>query len=274
MKKITLLAALLVAFFSFGQITINEVDSDTPGTDNLEFIELLTPNGNVSLDGYIVVFFNGGSTGDLSYQTVDLNGFNSDSDGLFIIGNSAVANVDIVISNGSVQNGADAIVIYQAAAADFPNGTAPTQNNLVDAIVYDTNDVDDDELLAALGKTIQFNEDLNGNKENESLQFDANGGYCTTEPTLRAANSCSDLGTEDKNKITFTMYPNPTNNGFVNILSRISGEKQVSVYDVLGKQVINIKINDRLNVSKLSTGIYLVKINQGNVSVTKKLVIK
>ena len=154
MKKITLLAALLVASFSFAQITINEVDSDTPGnSDLLEFVELLTPNGNVSLDGYIVVFFNG--NGDLSYRTIDLAGFTSDSNGLFIIGNSAVSGVDIVIGNGSLQNGADAVAIYQAAATDFPNGTAPTMTNLIDAIVYDTDDADDQELLAALGETVQ-----------------------------------------------------------------------------------------------------------------------
>lgn len=274
MKKITFLAALFVASISFAQITINEVDTDTPGTDTLEFIELLTPNGNELLDGFIIVFFNGGSTDDASYQTVDLSGFTSDDDGLFIIGNSAVANVDIVIGNGILQNGADAIAVYQAAVADFPNGTAPTQANLIDAIVYGTDDVSDDALLGALGETVQYDEDLNANKDNESLQFDANGGYCTSTPTLRAANGCIPLSIEDKYKNTFSMYPNPTNGVFVNILSKVSGEKQVAVYDVLGKQIINTKIIDRLNVSKLSTGIYLVKINQGNTSVTKKLVIK
>ena len=38
-------------------IVINEVDSDTDGTDAAEFVELKT-NPNTSLNGYVLVFFN------------------------------------------------------------------------------------------------------------------------------------------------------------------------------------------------------------------------
>ena len=44
----------------FGQVKINEVDSDTPGTDALEFIELTDGGiGNTPLDGLVVVLYNG-----------------------------------------------------------------------------------------------------------------------------------------------------------------------------------------------------------------------
>jgi hypothetical protein len=35
-----------------------------------------------------------------------------------------------------VQNGADAVAIYQVVAGAFPNGTAATANNLIDAMIY------------------------------------------------------------------------------------------------------------------------------------------
>ncbi|MCD2257888.1 T9SS type A sorting domain-containing protein [Psychroserpens luteolus] len=73
----------------------------------------------------------------------------------------------------------------------------------------------------------------------------------------------------------FKVYPNPTSTGFVNIISNNSDAISVAVYDILGKQVINTALNnDRLDVSALNAGVYILKISQNNASVTKKLVIK
>ncbi|MEL7523952.1 MAG: lamin tail domain-containing protein, partial [Cyanobacteria bacterium J06553_1] len=131
-------------------ITINEVDADTPGSDSAEFIELYDGGaGNSSLDGLVAVLYNG--NGDSSYAAFDLDGFSTDSNGFFVLGNEAVANVGLTFGNSTLQNGADAVALYQGNATDFPNGTAVTADGLVDAIVYDTSDGDDSELLTALG---------------------------------------------------------------------------------------------------------------------------
>lgn len=83
------------------------------------------------------------------------------------------------------------------------------------------------------------------------------------------------LGTNDLSQNQFSIYPNPATKGFVNISSKVSGAKNVSVFDVLGKQVINtVLTNDRMDISSLNSGIYIVKIVQGKTSTTKKLVIK
>ena len=78
MKKITLLLALMAASISFGQVSINEIDSDQTGTDMTEFVELLSDNPSQSLDGYILVFFNGNNPVNGSYNVIDLNGFTTD----------------------------------------------------------------------------------------------------------------------------------------------------------------------------------------------------
>ena len=97
---------------------------------------------------------------------------------------------------------------------------------------------------------------------------------------LRVGTSWSDvtpttLSTEEFTTDRFKVYPNPTSTGFVNITSGNNENIAVVVYDILGKQVINETLtNDRLNVSALNTGIYILKITQNNASVTKKLVIK
>jgi len=192
MKKITFIIAILFAGLSIGQtIKINEVDADQTSTDTEEFIEILSENPSQSLDGYIVVLYNGSN--DLSYTTVDLNGFTTDANGFFIIGSDAVSGVDIPLgADNTIQNGADAIAIYQDSAANFPNGTPVTNTNLIDAIVYGTSDDDDAELLAGLGQTTQYDENLNGNKDTESLQRKLDNTFCTALPTLRAENACPD----------------------------------------------------------------------------------
>ena len=82
------------------------------------------------------------------------------------------------------------------------------------------------------------------------------------------------MGINDQASGVFSVYPNPAKDGFVNISSKFSGSKRVSVFDVLGKEVIKTTINnDRLNISTLSSGVYILKVEQGKISTTKKLVV-
>lgn len=273
MKKTTLFAMLFVSLTTFAQVIINEIDVDQTSTDINEFIELQSNTPNLVLDGLILVLYNG--TSDTSYKTVDLSGNSTDANGFFIIGSDAVPQVDIMLGEtNTIQNGADAIAIYQAAAVDFPNGTAVTSSNLVDAIVYGTNDDDDAELLAGLNQTIQWDEDINGMKDTESLQRREDGTFCANLPTLRTVNICAPLSINSYNRDTFTMYPNPSTKGYISITSIQSGSKTIAIYDVLGKEVFKtVLFGERLDISKLTSGIYIVRISQANASTTKKLVI-
>ena len=58
-KKLLLLTALLVYTYSSAQLVINELDCDTPSTDDKEFIELKSATPNFTLDGYVLVLYNG-----------------------------------------------------------------------------------------------------------------------------------------------------------------------------------------------------------------------
>jgi len=155
--------------------TINEVDADTSGFDMLEFVELYDGGtGNIPLDGRVVVFYNG--NGDVSYNAFDLDGYSTDTNGYFVLGNTAVSGVDLVFSSNNLQNGADAIALYKGDATDFPNGTVVTTTNLIDAIVYDTDDTDDAGLLGLLNAgQPQVNEGGKGNTEGHSNQRCPNG---------------------------------------------------------------------------------------------------
>jgi endonuclease I len=72
---------------------------------------------------------------------------------------------------------------------------------------------------------------------------------------------------------TIKMYPNPANGNEVTIIS--NQDLAVEVYDILGKKVKiqNISVNQKqLNISGLSKGIYIVKLDSDKGSITKKLI--
>lgn len=106
-----------------------------------------------------------------------------------------------------------------------------------------------------------------------SSDFDFNPADGTTFGTANPSNNA--LSTKESKIEGFNLFPNPTSKGFVNISSNNSTAMKVTVFDVLGKQVINEMVSDkRLDVSSLNAGIYIMKVTQDNASVTKKLVIK
>lgn len=79
----------------------------------------------------------------------------------------------------------------------------------------------------------------------------------------------------------FVIYPNPAQNDVtVTFNNQLSGSKvNVEIYDVLGQRVSNNsfqnsgRFEQRIDISSLKSGIYLVRVGDGNVSSTKKLVI-
>jgi hypothetical protein len=71
------------------------------------------------------------------------------------------------------------------------------------------------------------------------------------------------------------VYPNPVSNGVLHVESNLNTERTISLYDVLGKEVIKTTTsNTTINIANLNSGIYVVKITEGEKTATKKLVVK
>ncbi|MEA1873022.1 MAG: PKD domain-containing protein [Bacteroidota bacterium] len=157
-------------------IVINEVDADQTATDSDEFIELFSPDGQVDLDEMMVLLYNGSD--DLTYDAIDLEGYQTNTAGYFVIGSSTVPNVDLVeFTTNGIQNGADAVALCRGIDYNFPAGSSvPDEDSIVDALVYDTDDADDAGLLPLINTgQAQINEDGNNNKDTESNQRLPNG---------------------------------------------------------------------------------------------------
>ncbi len=173
-----------------GIVLLNEVDADQTGTDSVEFVELFNDGGLEPLEHYFLVFYNGSAAGNAEYDSFELGGSTVAADGWFVVGAGTVANVDLTPAGfpatNAIQNGADAVALWldltdklsEASFAGTSPDLPPPGAWLADAIVYDTSDADDADLLAAMtpGQP-QVDENLHAAGITESLSRRPDGGY-------------------------------------------------------------------------------------------------
>ncbi|MDN3596198.1 T9SS type A sorting domain-containing protein [Zunongwangia endophytica] len=93
-----------------------------------------------------------------------------------------------------------------------------------------------------------------------------------------AAAQESDLRLKKRTEETIdglSMYPNPVSGDKVYITSTKNLDKEIEIYNVLGKAIKKTKlIGKELDISSLDAGIYIVKIKEKNEIATRKLIIK
>ena len=76
-------------------------------------------------------------------------------------------------------------------------------------------------------------------------------------------------------KSSFKLYPNPAVNGVVYITTTNNSNIEITIYDVFGKIVLTNRItSNELNISKLVSGVYMLKVTEKNKTMTRKLVVK
>ena len=85
------------------------------------------------------------------------------------------------------------------------------------------------------------------------------------------------LGTSDSELNTFSVYPNPVSNGILNInLSNDITEASVALYNLIGQRVLDGVLTTSqsiLDVTNLSSGVYIVEVTSGNTTNTQRIVI-
>ena len=93
--------------------------------------------------------------------------------------------------------------------------------------------------------------------------------------TFKFDATCATAGIDDKLLVSFSMYPNPASSS-LNI-SASSMIKNAVIYNILGKQVMNLSINknsESINVSNLASGMYLIKYTTESAFGTAKFIKK
>lgn len=90
----------------------------------------------------------------------------------------------------------------------------------------------------------------------------------------------STLSVNDSKLSTFNVYPNPATDRNITVAFNSTIEKaNIAIYNLTGSKVFETETANNadatnLNLSGLSSGIYLLKIQSGNDTATKKLILK
>ena len=66
------------------------------------------------------------------------------------------------------------------------------------------------------------------------------------------------------------MYPNPTDNTL--FISENETSIAVSIYNVLGKEVLSIKNTNAINVQALPSGVYMIRLSDGVRQTNRKFI--
>lgn len=261
------------------EVVINELNADNPGgNDTQEFVELYG-EANASLDNLVIVFY-GGTTGG-SYAAFDLDGYSTDANGFFVLGDTLTTNVDYMITSATLQNGADGVALFVGNGSDFPNTTLPTTNNLVDVMIYGTDDAPATALITGFGLDVmfpgyaQFNETVQAAGLDLTQSRIPDGGpalsnynvvlQALTPGTFNVNVSVQEIEGFEQ----LTLYPNPTSNIFNIQWNSNSNELvQVRIADITGKIVyqnshaVSVGMNTlEMDSQSWANGYYTIELN-------------
>lgn len=173
------------------------------------------------------------------------------------------------VSTVANNNGDDAIELFQNGQVIDTFGDINTDGTgeaweYLDGWVYRTNNTGPD------GSSFVFgNWTFSGVDENDD---DTTQDTATNPWPIGTFSTTLSVNAFDLNSIK--LYPNPVSNGILNIETSANDALSIEFFNMLGQRVLTSKNSKNINVSNLNAGVYLVKINQGSSSLTKKVVIK
>jgi hypothetical protein len=245
---------------------------------------------NASLDNLVIVFY-GGTTGG-SYAAFDLDGYTTDANGFFVLGDTLTTNVDYMITSATLQNGADGVALFVGNGSDFPNTTAPTTHNLIDVMIYGTDDAAATVLISGFGLDVmfpgyaQFNETVQtaGTDLTQSRIPDGGPALSNYNVALQALTPGTYNVTVNVQEVEgfdqLTIYPNPTSNNFnIQWNSNSNEYVQLRIVDIAGQLVYQNShaITQGMNTLEIdaqswANGYYMIEMEVNNTIGRMKLV--
>jgi len=302
MKKLYTLLLLIIGLTSNAQVVISQIyggGGNTGATYSNDFIELYNrgttaqslngwsvqyasangttwfstqlPNVTLQPGKYYLIQQSAGATPSLSLPTPDLNALTCGC-------TYNTATPPALITTGIAMSGSNGKVVLSSsnvaeAIAD------PTGAQIIDKVAYGTTSTSGFEGTGPTGIALT----------NTTAAFRVNSGCTDTnnnaadfvvltpspKNTASPSGTCAALNSNQNSILGLRVYPNPVTNGTLFIDTDANAEKTVTVFDVLGKQVLNTTTsNNAINVNNLRAGVYVVKITEEGKTATRKLVIR
>lgn len=222
---------------------------------------LVTSAGNDG-NGFTFVATPGDSMGILTVGAVDDNGD-------YASFSSRGPTVDGRVKPDVMAQGRDAAVVNEDGFVTFNNGTSfssPIMAGAVASLWQSRPEIKNNRLMDVIRESAH----LFNNPTDEM-------GYGI--PNFEAAyNALQVLGTEDQMlKETFAIYPNPVTDSFNVSFPQQTERAVVTIFDVLGKQVLVKEISaveNKVNISELSGGVYIASIKAAGIANNFKILKK
>ena len=121
------------------------------------------------------------------------------------------------------------------------------------------------------------------------LFLEHSGSYTSTDGTINAYIAadltiqqgpvtfditCSGLSVSENEIPDLKIYPNPVSDNYITIVSSLSAEKFIEIFDVNARKVLSTSISDDiLDISNLEAGFYMIRVTIDGKSSTSKLII-
>jgi hypothetical protein len=285
MKKIYIL--LLITMLSFttqAQVVISQVyggGGNTGATYTNDFIELFNRgNSPQDLTGWSVQYANATSATP-TWQVTTLGSITLQPGQYYLIqeagGTTGVAlpTADLVPTTTINLSGTNGKVVLANSTTAVTTAN-PTDSQIVDKVAYGNTPTTGYEGTGptgtALTNTTSAQRNNSGCSDTDNNSIDFTVGTPSPRNTSTPVNLCSTMGTNQNQILGLQIYPNPTKN-VLNISTDSNLTKSVQVYDMIGKEVINTEVETQLNVSSLTTGLYLAKVTEDGKTSTKRLAI-
>ena len=171
----------------------------------------------------------------------------------------------------------------------FPDGIIMEPNSY--KIVWCDDDEDQDGLhtsfkLSSSGEDVVLSypngdvlEQFNFGPQVEDLGYarvpNGSGSFIIQEATFNANNEAAMHSNEFDENLNLSIYPNPAEKDYVTIQTSFGDIKKIQVFDITGKELINKLIyTNQLNISGLSSGVYLIKVKIDDKVQFSKIVIR
>ena len=291
MKKnyiLTLLMTICMTVASYGQYSDLFISMYAEGSSNNKFIEIYNGTGSsIDLSNYMIKGTNNG--GDWKEaRNLSLTGSISDGDVYVIAADQADASIlavaDLSLSYESAlhYNGDDAIALLKKNDSDVfevidiigATGDDPGSGWAVAGVTNATKDHTLSRKNTISGPSSDWTSSA-GTDESSSEWVVT--GKDTEWTSLGSYTGKSTASLKNNAIIGFATYPNPVSDGILNISSASGSVKNLTIFNLLGKQVLSSSfsgVNKNIDVSSINTGMYILKVTEEGKTATKKLIIR
>ena len=291
MKKnyiLTLLMTICMTVASYGQYSDLFISMYAEGSSSNKFIEIYNGTGSsIDLSNYMIKGTNNG--GDWKEaRNLSLTGSISDGDVYVIAADEADASIlavaDLSLSYESAlhYNGDDAIALLKKNDSDVfevidiigATGDDPGSGWAVAGVTNATKDHTLTRKNTISGPSSDWTSSA-GTDESSSEWVVT--GKDTEWTSLGSYTGKSTASLKNNAIIGFATYPNPVSDGILNISSASGSVKNLTIFNLLGKQVLSSSfsgVNKNIDVSSINTGMYILKVTEEGKIATKKLIIR